>query len=264
MIKQIDIKRYVNWIAQLAASFCLHADVFAQMSPSQLFRYVDEKGLERSNVLTGSEWNGMMMHSYSISLNKSLDNTVRYLSDLFNQPQAIQLKHDELPLLMLHWQHQNTSMFIVISQVSAGRTVGLLSTLELSTGHSTTVRSEENQHRFKSAVLPESLLSETKKYGHQQLFMFQDQHILAGFVGVGTIQSASRMFQRVLKWHAWLPISERHDCQDGIAQKDTRPSHDGPSRSCKHIMTKNGLSMEISHIDAGNRALTLFFAKTPG
>lgn len=264
MINKIDIKRYVSWIAQLAASFCLHADVFAQMSPSQLFRYVDEKGLERFNVLTGSEWNGMMMHSYAVRLNMSLDNTVRYLSELFTQPQAIQLKHDELPLMMLHWLYQKTSIFFVIGQVRDGRTVGLLSTLELSTGHSTAVLSEENQHRLNSAVLPESLLSVIKKNGHQQLFIFQDQHILAGFVGVGTIQSASRMFQRVLNWHAWSPISERHDCQDGIPPRDTQPSQDGPPRSCKHIMTKNGISMEISHFDAGNRTLTLFFVKTPG
>lgn len=258
MISHVLSNRCVNLIVQLTASFFLHADVIAQMSPFQLLRYADEKGLDRTDVLTGSEWNGMIMHSYAIKINMSLENAVRHLSDLFTQPQAIHLNHNELPLTMLHWQYQHTSIFLVIGQVNAGQTVGLLSTLDLSQGKLNEIFPEVNKRRMISDVLPESMLRGLQKEGHQLLFVYRDQQILAGWIGVGTIQRTSTIFRQILKQHAWSPVSATSGCMDEHHHQVIRSIRVGSPQSCSQIMTKNGFTLEINHVDSDSRTLTLF------
>jgi len=249
--------RFVNLIVQLTASFFMQADVSAQMSPFQLLRYAEEKGLNATDVLTGSTWNGMIMHSYAINLNMSLENSVRHLSDLFTQPHAIHLTHVDLPLTMLHWQYQNTSIFLVIGQVSEGRTVGLLSTLDLSQRNSNENMSEIYKRRMISHALPESMIRDLQMDGHQLLFVYQDQQILAGFIGVGTLQRTSSIFHQTLKRHAWSPVSGTLGCIDEHHHQDVRPISVGSPQSCRQIMTKNGFTLEISHADSNNRILTM-------
>ncbi len=258
MNRQVFSNRCINLIVQLTASLLLQTDVIAQMSPFQLLRYAEEKGLDRTEVLTGSLFNGMIMHSFAINLNMSLENAVRHLSDLFTQPQAIHLTHDDLPLMMLHWQYQNISTFLVIGQVSAGRTVGLLSTLELSQAKSNELFSEANKRQMISNVLPESMIREIQKDGHQLIFVYQDQQIVAGFIGVGTLQRTSTIFHQSLKRHAWLPVSVTHGCMDEHQHHDLRPISVGSPQSCRQIMTKNGFTLEISHTESDKRTLTLF------
>lgn len=258
MISHVLSNRCVNLIVQLTASFFLHADVTAQMSPIQLLRYADEKGLDRTDVLTGSEWNGMIMHSYAIKINMSLENTVRHLSDLFTQPRAIHLHHNELPLTMLHWQYQNTSIFLVIGQVNAGQTVGLLSTLDLGQGESNDMFPEVNKGRMISDVLPESMLRGLQKEGHQLLFVYRDQQIMTGLIGVGTIQRTSMIFRQIFKQYAWSPVSANSGCVDEHHHHDTRSIRVGLPQSCSQIMTKNGFTLEINHVNSGSRTLTLF------
>ncbi len=248
----------------LLGNFCVNPTVFAQFSPSDLLQYVDDKGVERSTILIESDWNGMRVDAFGIKLDMSVERATRHLSAIFAQSQAIHMQHDELPISIVHWSHLDTSVFILLGQVDKDKTVGLLSTLHRNPDKFSEMKSSIKKPDQKMFLSSKSFMRELEQLGHKPLFIFLDQQYLAGFVDAGSIQTTSKKYRQFLKSNAWLTLFSTSDCQADPNQKHVIPFKDQSRQSCRQVMTKDGIALELNHLFTGNRTLTLIHAKSSG
>lgn len=248
----------------LAGNLCLHSYALAQFSPSDVLRYVDDKGIKRSDVLIGAELNGMRVSAYEFKLSMSLDQAMRHLSSVLDQSQAFHLQHDELPINLVHWSHNHTSISLLLAQVDRDQTVGLVSTLDPNPHKASPMNSSVIKSDRHMIELPNSYVRELERLGQKKLFTFLDQQYLAGFVDVGSIEQTTKKYHNLFKANSWLPLTANHDCQVDSHPHRIIQIRDHSPQSCWQIMTKDGITMEVNHLFTGNHTLTLISAKSSG
>jgi hypothetical protein len=193
------------------------------------------------SLLNQVDLNGMNISGYAIDLNMSVEVAARFFSRIFSKSAPVQYGHNELPIRMMHWNEGERSILMVFAQVGIDHTKGLLSTLDFNRIRPFEISRNENS----LLTLPQDsshkdIFKLLQQLDHKRLFMFQDQHVLAGFADLSTLDSTSTMYLEVLKSKSWVPISH------------------APGNL---VMTKNGEEIGLIHHEDDTRTLSLFYSK---
>ena len=261
----------LSWIRSIAVSISLYSSIFtcnttayAKFTSDDFLSISREEKWVDSIILLDSEWNSLKVSVFKLRIELGIEQAVRYVSSKLGLTQLVYFQLEDLPIHLLHVTSHDSSLLVVLGQISNNLSVGLASTLSF--GSENVMQSAINQkvsdrmsQEFSSVII-----SQLKRVGIQQVFSFREQQFLLGFVGSGAGQQAFHHFQRILQSDSWVRVKSSHSCESYFQNPNFNFFRDLSEGNCESLMRKNGLTLKINHVFRGQRNLTLIHSDYSG